>query len=256
MKKSLSVVSAIIIMLTLTVFAYASFENGDLYEVPITMIHAEKDKTSMGDKYILNTALIEVKNGTKYLTMVTDSEVKNLNFWYYKNGSVEGETIEAEKTYNVKIDGKTYELGYRFPLMGEEQLAGVKFSASVMPMTPSARIKIDYNSAKLISRVTTTKSTTTTSTMQAKIDVTSGTTAQPQENSKKEELSLTAQSTSKSTINETTFSTQQTVEKPAETTKKTINRMPSVIGGCIVAVIFIAVILFLSFKKKGDKNDR
>ncbi|MCM1544150.1 MAG: NEAT domain-containing protein [Ruminococcus sp.] len=161
MKKTVSIMMAICVLMfscACGVFA-VSLEEGQLYEVPITLIHAEKDKTSMGDKYIYNTALIEVKGGKKYLTMVTDSEVSNLNFWYYNDGSVEGDTTDAEHVNDVEISGKTYSVGYRFPLCGEEQLVGVKFSASIMPMKPSARVKIDYDNAKAVSSAPKQEST-------------------------------------------------------------------------------------------------
>lgn len=121
-----------------------------IYEVPVTMLHAKKDKTSMGNKYIEKTALLEVIDGQKTLTVVTDSSVGGLRFWYYTNGSVEGETADATEISDVEIGGIFYPSAFCFPLVGGGSQFGVKFSASIMPMSPSARIAVDFEKAKLV----------------------------------------------------------------------------------------------------------
>lgn len=132
--------------------AFADTPNKDgIYEVPVELKHADKDAESMGNSYILHTALLEIKSGKKYITMVSDSTVMNLEFSYYTNGSVSGNVQAAEKIKNVEIGGKTYSVGYRFPLNGTGQLVGVKFKASIMPISPSARVYIDYENSVLIS---------------------------------------------------------------------------------------------------------
>ena len=146
----LTVISALIGLMALSAYAAVPTENG-VYEVPVQLKHAEKDTESMGNRYILHTALLEIKNGTKYITIVSDSTVMNLEFSYYADGSVSGSTQSAEKVENVKIGGKTYSVGYRFPVKGSGQLVGVKFKASIMPISPSARVYIDYDDSVLIS---------------------------------------------------------------------------------------------------------
>lgn len=146
----LTVISALIGLMALSAFAAVPTKNG-VYEVPVKLKHAEKDTESMGNSYILHTALLEIKNGTKYITIVSDSTVMNLEFSYYTDGSVSGSTQSAEKVENVKIGGKTYSVGYRFPVKGTGQLVGVKFKASIMPISPSARVYIDYDNSVLIS---------------------------------------------------------------------------------------------------------
>lgn len=146
----LTIISALIGLMALSAFAAVPTKNG-VYEVPVQLKHAEKDTESMGNSYILHTALLEIKNGTKYITIVSDSTVMNLEFSYYTDGSVSGSTQSAEKVENVKIGGKTYSVGYRFPVKGTEQLVGVKFKASIMPISPSARVYIDYDNSVLIS---------------------------------------------------------------------------------------------------------
>lgn len=146
----LTIISALIGLMALSAFAAVPTKNG-VYEVPVQLKHAEKDTESMGNSYILHTALLEIKNGTKYITIVSDSTVMNLEFSYYTDGSVSGSTQSAEKVENVKIGGKTYSVGYRFPVKGTGQLVGVKFKASIMPISPSARVYIDYDNSVLIS---------------------------------------------------------------------------------------------------------
>lgn len=73
---------------------------------------------------------------------------KRYAFWYYKDGSVEGDTVEVEQKNNVEIDGTEYETAFEFPIKSDNEFVGVKFAASAMPLSPSARIKIDYDSAK------------------------------------------------------------------------------------------------------------
>lgn len=146
----LTIISALIGLMALSAFAAVPTKNG-VYEVPVQLKHAEKDTESMGNSYILHTALLEIKNGTKYITIVSDSTVMNLEFSYYTDGSVSGSTQSAEKVENVKIGGKTYSVGYRFPVKGIGQLVGVKFKASIMPISPSARVYIDYDNSVLIS---------------------------------------------------------------------------------------------------------
>ncbi|MCM1364733.1 MAG: hypothetical protein NC122_10240 [Faecalibacterium sp.] len=221
MKKIISIFMAVCIFaLVLTCGAFAvSLENGKKYEVPITLIHAEKDKTSMGDKYIFNTALIENQNGKKYLTMVTDSDISNLNFWYYNDGSVEGDTTEAETVSNVEIGGTTYDVGYRFPLCGDEQLVGVKFSASIMPMKPSARVKIDYDSAKEVTYTSVSESTEP-STEAAAQQATQTTTAAPAT------TAATTENTTVSTTAAPVTSTQPT-SAPTQVTATAIDNQPA-----------------------------
>lgn len=145
-----TVISVLVVLTLSSAFAVEPTKDG-IYEVPVQLRHAEKDSESMGNSYILHTAILEITNGTKYITMVSDSKVMNLEFSYYTDGSVSGNTQAAEKIENVKIGGKTYSVGYRFPLMGTGQLVGVKFKASIMPMSPSARVYVDYSNSVLIS---------------------------------------------------------------------------------------------------------
>lgn len=172
MFKRLSIsLTAIVFALALTCTSFSAFAMGPskdgVYEVPIEMWHAEKERTSMGDSYIVHTALLTVDGDKKTLTIAPAETTSDMQFWYYKDGSVEGDTVEVEQKNNVEIDGTEYETAFEFPIKSDNEFVGVKFAASAMPLSPSARIKIDYDSAKRIGDVkkeTTTKKATTTTT--------------------------------------------------------------------------------------------
>ena len=172
MFKRLSIsLAAIVFALALTCTSFCAFAMGPskdgVYEVPIEMWHAEKERTSMGDSYIVHTALLTVDGDEKTLTIAPAETTNDMQFWYYKDGSVEGDTVEVEQKNNVEIDGTEYETAFEFPIKSDNEFVGVKFAASAMPLSPSARIKIDYDSAKRIGDVkkeTTTKKATTTTT--------------------------------------------------------------------------------------------
>lgn len=163
--KKFFVVVTILFALTglMKLSALADTPNKDgIYEVPVQLKHAEKDSVSMGNSYILHTALLEIINDKKYITIVSDSAVMNLEFSYYTDGSVSGKVQVAEKIKDVEIGGKTYSVGYRFPVKGTGQLVGVKFKASIMPISPSARVYIDYENSVLISSAEETSTSTPT----------------------------------------------------------------------------------------------
>lgn len=172
MLKKLSIsLTAIVFALALTCTSFCAFAMGPskdgVYEVPIEMWHAEKERTSMGDSYIVHTALLTVDGDEKTLTIAPAETTSDMQFWYYKDGSVQGDTVEVEQKNNVEIDGTEYKTAFEFPIKSDNEFVGVKFAASAMPLSPSARIKIDYDSAKRIGNVkeeTTTKKATTTTT--------------------------------------------------------------------------------------------
>ena len=172
MLKKLSIsLTAIVFALALTCTSFCAFAMGPskdgVYEVPIEMWHAEKERTSMGDSYIVHTALLTVDGDEKTLTIAPAETTSDMQFWYYKDGSVKGDTVEVKQKNNVEIDGTEYKTAFEFPIKSDNEFVGVKFAASAMPLSPSARIKIDYGSAKKIRDVkeeTTTKKATTTTT--------------------------------------------------------------------------------------------
>ncbi len=144
-------VLAMIFSMAIPTFAASAPTKDGTYEVAVTMMHAEKDKTSMGNKYLVQTGLLTVKDGSKTLTIATAEDVDGMQFWYYKNGGVDGDTVEVKSSGKTKIAGTTYANAYTFPVKSSGSYVGVKFAAPGMPMSPSARIYIDYGSAKLVS---------------------------------------------------------------------------------------------------------
>ena len=193
LKKSSIIVSFVLaaVMLlfsSMTAFAAGPSKSG-VYEVPIEMWHAEKDRTSMGDSYIVHTALLTVDGKKKTLTIAPKETTSDMQFWYYEDGSVEGNTVEVEQKNNVEIDGAEYETAFEFPIKSDNEFVGVKFAASAMPLSPSARIKIDYNSAKKVADIkketTTEKATTTTTTTTT---TTAPTSAEPTTEAKEEKV--------------------------------------------------------------------
>ena len=172
MSKKLSLIlSVFVLIFSLMCSAASAFAMGPskdgVYEVPIEMWHAEKERTSMGDSYIVHTALLTVDGKEKTLTIAPAKTSSDMQFWYYTDGSVKGDTKEVSQSSAVEIDGKKYDVAFEFPIKSNNEFVGVKFAASAMPLSPSARIKIDYDSAKKIGNVvkeTTTKETTTVST--------------------------------------------------------------------------------------------
>ena len=119
-----------------------------VYEVGVKMYHAQKERVSMGDRYLVHTALLKVNGGEKTLTIATAEKVSNMHFWYYNNCGFDGDTTEMPSVGEVTIDSKTYPTAFEFPVIGDGENVGVKFSAPVMPVSPSARIRIDYSSIK------------------------------------------------------------------------------------------------------------
>ena len=172
MSKKLSLIlSVFVLIFSLMCSAASAFAMGPskdgVYEVPIEMWHAEKERTSMGDSYIVHTAVLTVDGNEKTLTIAPAETSSDMQFWYYTDGSVKGDTKEVSQSSAVEIDGEKFDVAFEFPIKSDNEFVGVKFAASAMPLSPSARIKIDYDSAKKIGNVvkeTTTKETTTVST--------------------------------------------------------------------------------------------
>lgn len=226
MFKRLSIsLTAIVFALALTCTSFSAFAMGPskdgVYEVPIEMWHAEKERTSMGDSYIVHTALLTVDGDEKTLTIAPAETTSDMQFWYYKDGSVEGDTVEVEQKNNVEIDGTEYETAFEFPIKSDNEFVGVKFAASAMPLSPSARIKIDYDSAKRIGDVkkeTTTKKAATTTT--------------------------------------TTTTTAPTATEPTtETKEETVKNKKAPIAIACGAVGSVALVLVVTAVIKKNKND-
>lgn len=226
MPKKLSLILSVFVLTfslmcsAVSAFAMGPSEDG-VYEVQIEMWHAEKERTSMGDSYIVHTALLTVDGNEKTLTIAPAQTSSDMQFWYYTDGSVKGDTKEVSQSSAVEIDGKKYDVAFEFPIKSDNEFVGVKFAASAMPLSPSARIKIDYDSAKKVGNVvkeTTTKETTTVTT----------TVATTIEQPTTEQDELTASSESKST------------------------NKGVIIAGVVAGVIIIGAVVGIVVKKKSN----
>lgn len=255
MKRITALISAFafaLICLALPVSA-ATLQDG-VYEVPVELWHKEDNKLSTGNDYIHSVAKLEVENGKHTLTIVLPETMDDMVFWYYLDGSVSGETAEAKEVSDVTVDGKTYEQGFSFPLVKTSGEVGLKFKVPAMAwlgMNPSAKLKIDYSSVKIISqKVSATSAVTTTKAP----DVTEKTVEESISETTTTEASTQAQSTqpetlaSTSVLESTSASEAAAVqENVAETETDSPKYIWIIVGVAVVAVIVVAVIII---KKK------
>ena len=241
-------------MLNAGLCAYAAAPTVDgVYAVPVTLYHSEKDKESMGNQYIVQTALITVKDGKKSITVAADG-VEGLTFSYYTSGSVEGSTAEAKKESNVEINGKIYAEGFTFPLVTEDQYVGVKFKAPIMPMSPSARLKIDYNGIKTIS-VDETEPEQTEPEPESTDPTTVLETTSPSDHATEQITAEEAAVPAETASAEHTTQAAQTIEQPTEATNEITegeeqNAKSSPAPIIIVVALITAVIVIVVVVKK------
>lgn len=150
MKKILSVILSLLLMTTLfSLCVHGENLKDGTYEVQVTLMHKEDEKESFGNKYIASTALMKLNGEEKVITIFLTTTMSGISFSYYLDGSLDGDTAEATAVSNITAAGETYKQGFEIPIKSDNDL-GLKFSVPVMPMSPSARLRIDYSSAKLI----------------------------------------------------------------------------------------------------------
>ena len=257
MNRKISAVAAVVLMLAVIIcaalpaFAALAPTQDGVYEVSVKMYHAQKDKTSMGDKYLVHTALLTVKNGSKTLTIATPESVSGMQFWYYKNGGVEGDTVEVKPAGSVKIAGTTYQSAFEFPIVGNGEFVGVKFAAPVMPMSPSARIHIDYASAKKVADIGSAAVTAPNAVTPTK----------PTESAKGEasvDTDSTGETVTGESISENEASTvsESVAEPVSETTSNNSGskKTAAIIGSVFAAVVIVVLIVATVIKRKAIKE--
>lgn len=258
MKKIAAIIIAFVMLMLLSVCAFATDIGDGIYEVPIVLMHKEDEKESFGNKYVAQTALLEVKSGKKTITIPLTTDMKGIEFSYYTNGSLSGNVAKGEPVSNVKVAGETYKQGFEIPVMADGDI-GLKFSVPVMPMSPSARLRIDYSKAVKISEAeTTTPDTQVTTT----IPTTEATTVLVAESTTviadttiattQQTLAETTAPVVQSTYEETTASVKETVKEEADS-----NTMPSVVFILIFIVATVGLTLLLTYddSKEKMKND-
>lgn len=265
MNRKISAVAVVVLMLAVIIcaalpaFASSAPTRDGVYEVSVKMYHAQKDKTSMGDKYLVHTALLTVKNGGKTLTIATPESVSRMRLWYYKNGGVEGETVEVKPAGGVKIAGTEYQSAFEFPIVGNGEFVGVKFAAPVMPMSPSARIHINYASAKKVADIgsaavtapnaVTPAKPTESAKGEASVDTT---TSAPAETDSAGET-VTGGSISE---NEASTVSESVAESVSETTSNNSGskKTAAIIGSVFAAVVIVVLIVTTVIKRKAIKE--
>lgn len=211
MKKIAAIIIAFVMLMLLSVCAFATDIGDGIYEVPIVLMHKEDEKESFGNKYVAQTALLEVKSGKKTITIPLTTDMKGIEFSYYTNGSLSGNVAKGEPVSNVKVAGETYKQGFEIPVMADGDI-GLKFSVPVMPMSPSARLRIDYGKAVLI---TSDETTTVTSQIETTTQI--------------PETELLTQVPETTTEVETTEATTHAVEQSATVQEETtvyVNEIP------------------------------
>ena len=244
----LAMVMVITVICSLSIPAFAAVPTADgSYSVPISLYSADKDKVSMGNKYVVQKALITVENGKKYMTIVTEEEA-DLTFSYYLDGSTEGDTADAETLTNVTFDGKTYPMGFKFPLVTDNEYVGVTIKASFIPVRPSARVKIDYSNIKTLSvkETTTVKESKTEESESSTVADASETSAAANETEAVETTEVTEAAEETEAITESSEE-PTTVSEPEES--ESSSKAPYIAVAAVLIVI-IAVCVIVKKKKK------
>lgn len=256
MKNFLSVIFSIVLLVSVSLCASATNLSDGVYEVPITLMHKEDEKESFGNKYVAQTALLEVKSGKKTITIPLTTDMKGIEFSYYTNGSLSGDVAKGEPVSDVKVAGETYKQGFKIPVMADGDI-GLQFSVPVMPMSPSARLRIDYGKSVLISASDTTKATQPQQITENTTEISSAQVSQPESTQTITQSSETQVTTefltqTESSSEETTAYANQT------TTQEEDNGTPPYIFVVVfaVAVVVLGIAFVLIFKaKEKTKND-
>ena len=224
------------------------------YEVPVVLMHKEDEKESFGNKYVAQTALLKVEDDKKTVTILLTIDMKGIEFSYYTNGSLEGNVSKGTPVSNIEVAGETYKQGFEIPVMADGDI-GLQFSVPVMPMSPSARLRIDYDKAVLISAAETTTVPATQATTETTTQVTTIPTTQVPTTTQVTTTELTTVPTTQiaSAYTETTVYIAETV---TESTEEEKNGIPS----AVFVLMFIGAtvgltLLLCSDSKEEDNND-
>lgn len=264
---SFILIAALIIPTCINSLAASPAKNG-IYEVPIEI--RKSDGTSIADEgsVFAQTALLEISNGKKHLTIVSPTSIIGLQLNYYTNGTVSGNTSSCEIVKNVKIGETTYPGGYRFPISGTGQLVGIMIKLPFAPVSVSARIYIDYDKAVYISELEdTTTGNTPGSTSKSEFPTFSGGSSHTYEYP----YALDKHTTSGQSINDykgganeadTTSSSEITENFEDETketkvmknVKKKQDNTGVIVGGVILAVVIIGLAAWMIISRSKESH--
>lgn len=257
MKKILYLIVSLLLFAFPFNFCVSAAELTDgIYEVPVTLMHKEDEKESFGNKYVAQVALLKVQGDEKTVTILLTTDMKGIEFSYYINGSVDGDAEECNSVSNVTVAGETYEQGFEIPVMADGDI-GLQFSVPVMPMSPSARLRIDYDNAVLVpsAEVTTTgqitePSTTAEATSAAIVTETTTTTTT------QEAVVTTAAPVTETSVAATVTAVPESLVTQAETADDEEGGIPSIVFVLLFIIGAVGMVLLLTGdSKEENKND-
>ena len=249
MKKIASLLIALVLfILPFSLWASAANLSDGTYEVPVVLMHKEDEKESFGNKYVAQTALLKVAGDKKTVTILLTTDMKGIEFSYYTNGSLEGDVSKGTPVSNIEVAGETYKQGFEIPVMADGDI-GLQFSVPVMPMSPSARLRIDYDKAVLVSAAEATTAPTT----QAPTEITTqvSTTVSTTEVTTTE-ITTTPVTQPATTCTETTVYITETA---TENTKEDKNEIPSAVFVLMFIGATVGLTLLLCFDSKEEKGN-
>lgn len=219
MKRIISVLVMITWMvLSLSFYAFGADLTDGTYEVPVTLMHKEDEKESFGARYVASVALLKVDSEKKTITIFLTTDMNGIEFSYYTNGTIDGEVAQATAVSNITVGGTTYEKGFELPIAADGDI-GLKFSVPVMPMSPSARLRIDYDNAVLISEKESVEETTQPVTEEITTQISAELTTKKEETTKTEITTITettVQEEMVTSVTETLTTTFATVSQISE----------------------------------------
>lgn len=171
MKKVISLILAVLMVMSMSaVAAFAADGTLDdgVYTVPITLLKASKDETSMGNSSIEQTATVTVNDGKvtaeiKYKDMGLD-----LSAFGYKAEDVAFKASDGNGGFvdgTINKDAKGNPVSAKIELPGQAEIVPVKINAGISMMgEQEARLKLDYAKAtKLSDAIPTTDAATSAS---------------------------------------------------------------------------------------------
>lgn len=256
MKKTVSLLIALVLfILTFSLWASAANLSDGTYEVPVVLMHKEDEKESFGNKYVAQTALLKVEGDKKTVTILLTTDMKGIEFSYYMSGSLEGDVSKATSVSDVEVAGEIYKQGFEIPVMADGDI-GLQFSVPVMPMSPSARLRIDYDKAvSVLATETTTAFTTQITTETTTMILTTVPTTQV---STTTQVEVTETTTASTTQSATTYA--ETTVYITETAKESTEEEENGIHSIVFVIMFIGatvglILLLCSDSKEENKND-
>lgn len=247
MKRIISVLMMItLIALSLSFSAFGADLTDGTYQVPVTLMHKEDEKESFGARYVASVALLKVEGGKKTITIFLTTDMNGIEFSYYTNGTIDGEVAQATPVSNITVGGNTYEKGFELPIVADGDI-GLKFSVPVMPMSPSARLRIDYNNAVLISEKESAEETTQPVTDETTTQISAESTTEKEETTKTETMTeTTVQTETASSVTETLTTTSATVSQISENSNE---KNTSIVPYIVLFVVGTVTLVFLVNKE-------